>query len=187
MIELQQHKINLQNKREYFEFMKGEKRYAESRRQLAQLQFFIQKNQRVESRVKQKLQKLTYLQKIQLTNISFMNSLIRKLGLKRQRDLILNAYEGFEVDSFRVELFSLKNKCQNMVGEKKFKQVLEGKGRVEEVMVDLGIDLQVYKRRTFRLKTKNGSGIYNSLDDFDIPMDTIDGEGWPARPTSGSK
>lgn len=140
LIELSEQNQNLDDRKEFFEFLRDEKQYGKRREKIQTLDDKLKEDTFMAHQIYGKQTKLeTFLEK-QTKNVTFMNSMIKKTGLKKKESQIESPYKKFQIDHFRDRLAEIRNECEKYIDPFDLSLALRGKKSIKVLMDELNID-----------------------------------------------
>jgi hypothetical protein len=86
----------------------------------------------------------------QTKNVTFMNSMIKKTGLRSKESQIESAYQKFEISKFRDRLAEVRNECEKYIDPFDLGLALKGKKSIKTLMDDLKIDYYENSRKIMK-------------------------------------
>lgn len=140
LIELDGENQNLDDRKEFFEFLRDEKQFGERRKKIKTLENKKEEDTFIAHQIFGKQSKLEAFLEKQTKNVTFMNSMIKKTGLYDQDAQIESAYQKFEIDQFRDRLAEVRNECEKYIDPFDLSLALKGKKTVKTLMDELNID-----------------------------------------------
>lgn len=139
-------KDQLEDKHEFFEFMRGERKFEEKREKLREFKSLQVLETELIKRIYKRESKLENLIETQSKNVSFLNSMIKKSGMKKEDDFIQSPYLSFRVQTFKERIRSMKEECEKYFDAIDLTLVLKGKKNVKRLVEELDIDYDAWEQ-----------------------------------------
>ena len=135
--DLREEIMHLEDRKEFFEFMKDEKNYQAKRDRLKTYDSVKEKDLVVSQQIYGKQSKMQAMMDKQTKNVTFLNSMIKMVGIYDKRDTIEGPYSKFDLIAFQEQLGNMKQECLKYLEASDLQMTLQRKKPVHEIVREL--------------------------------------------------
>lgn len=160
---LKENREQLEDKFEFFDFMRGENKLKEKRERLQEYNDLIKKEVETGKGIYSRQTKLENMLEIQSKNVTFMNSMIKKSGLNKEEHFIFSPFNAFKANSFKERLKSMKKECENYFDAIDLTLTLKGKKKVKALVEELNINYEDWERAKYERGTRGKEVLFSRM------------------------
>lgn len=147
LIDLHTKNQQLEDKKEFFEFLKDEKQYDSIRQKITDLESKKDEDAFVAHQIHGKQTKLESVLEKQTKNVSLLNAMIRKVSKDDTSSQIDSIYNKFDLAKFRDMISEMRNDCEKYFDKQDLEQAMNGKKSVKLMAEEMHQNYsQVYAR-----------------------------------------
>ena len=154
LIELHKKNQNLDDMKEFFEFLKDENQFGSRRDKIQTFEVQEKEDVFIAHQIYGKQSKMEVLLEEQTKNVTFINSMIRNTGLFGETQQIESTYKKFDLEPFRDRLAEIRNDCEKYIDPFDLRQALNNKKSIRTLIDELNIDYDFHSKQVKKTISK---------------------------------